>query len=463
MLFQPFYLGCLSHGSYLLGSEGQGIVIDPQRDVDQYLQAAEAAGLTITHVVETHLHADFVSGHQELAARTGAQIVVGRRAEVAYPALKVADGDELSIGRLTVRILETPGHTPEGISLLVSDPDQPEEPARLFTGDTLFIGDVGRPDLVGSKGFSAEEMAGMLYDSLHDKILTLPDDVVIFPAHGAGSACGRQISDERSSTLGLQRRLNYALQPMPREAFISLMTTNLPPAPAYFTHNADLNRQGAPALTDLPALQAMSAAEAKAAIDGGALVLDLREQAAYAGSHLLGAVQLGLDGRFASWVGSLIPFGSRLILVAEDQAKLSEAQLRLARVGYDQVLGHLPIDPAGWEAAGLSVQQTVNLSPAEGQARLESGWQLLDVRQPREYDEAHVAGAVHVPVDRLATDRLSLDTQKPILVICGSGYRSSAALGLLESRGFRQLASVTGGMAAWQEAKLPVVNPAAIG
>lgn len=459
MLFQPYYLSCLSHGSYLLGSEGEAVVIDPQRDVEQYLKQAADAGLTIKAIVETHLHADFVSGHIELAARTGAPVYFGRRAEVAFPATKVGDGDEITVGQLTLRFLETPGHTPESICVLVQDRQHPEVPAKLFTGDTLFIGDVGRPDLVAAKGLTPEAMAGMMYDSLHEKILTLPADVEVYPAHGAGSACGRAISDERSSTVGLQRQTNYALQPMTKDAFVAMMTQNLATPPAYFAFNARLNSQGAPTLSDLPAVPVLAPGDLGARVAAGDVVLDVRGATAYGDGHVAGALNIGLDGRFAHWVGTLIPFGATITLVVTDEAQLSEARQRLARVGYDKVSGYLLADADAWRAAGLDVRQTENVSPVEVARHLSEGWQLLDVRAQSEYEQGHPREAYHHPIDRLAAGVRHLDPHTATLVICGSGYRSSAALGLLEAQGFRRLANVVGGMGAWQEAGLPVEVP----
>jgi glyoxylase-like metal-dependent hydrolase (beta-lactamase superfamily II)/rhodanese-related sulfurtransferase len=460
MLFQPFYLACLSHGSYLLGSEGEAVVIDPQRDVEQYLKQAESAGLRIRAIIETHLHADFVSGHVELAERTGATVYFGRRAELAFPASKVGDGDELTIGSLTLRFLETPGHTPESISILVSDRQHPEAPAKLFTGDTLFIGDVGRPDLVAAKGLTPEAMAAMMYDSLHTKILALPDDVEVFPAHGAGSSCGRAISDERSSTIGQQRRTNYALQPMSRDEFVAMMTQNLSQPPAYFAFNARMNMQGAATLADLPEVAALAPSDLKVRVAAGDIVLDVRDSAAYTGAHLAGSLNIGIDGRFAHWVGSLIPFGSAIVLIVANDTQLAEARQRLARVGFDQVTGYMVADPASWRASGLDVRQAENVSPVEVAHHLADGWQLLDVRQQSEYEQGHARDAYHHPVDRLGSGVKHLDHRTATLVVCGSGYRSSAAIGMLEAQGFTRLANVVGGMAAWQEAGLPVEVPA---
>ncbi|HEX2574558.1 MAG TPA: MBL fold metallo-hydrolase, partial [Polyangia bacterium] len=306
MYFKQFYLGCLAHASYLIGADGEAVVIDPQRDVDLYLVEAEAQGLTIRHVIETHLHADFVSGHRELGERTGARIYLGHRAGATFPHVAVREGDEIRLSRnVLLRFLETPGHTPESICVLLFDHGVSPQPLKVFTGDTLFIGDVGRPDLVGSKGYTAEAMAGMLYDALHEKLLTLPPTVEVYPAHGAGSACGRNISKETSSTIGREATTNYALQPMSKEAFVRLMTTDLPPAPSYFAHDAEQNRQGAVPLDSLPPPPALPVAEFVRLAEAGAVILDVRDVASFGRGHVPGAINIGLAGQFASWAGTL--------------------------------------------------------------------------------------------------------------------------------------------------------------
>ena len=325
MYFKQFYLGCLAHASYLVGSGGEAAVVDPQRDVDQYVAEAEAVGLRIRYVIETHLHADFVSGHRELAARTGATIIFGHRARATFPHRAVQDGDEIQIGNATLRIMETPGHTPESISILVTDTEDTNEPQKILTGDTLFIGDVGRPDLVGAKGFTAQEMAGMLYDSLHEKLLKLGDEVEVYPAHGAGSMCGRNISRETSSTIGEQKRFNYALQQMPKDEFVRLMTTDLPEAPAYFPRDAEINRAGAVALVDLPKPRALTPEEVRSLCESGHLVLDVRGSADFGAGHVPGALNIGLGGQFASWAGTLIGMSTPLIIVADSQSEAEEA------------------------------------------------------------------------------------------------------------------------------------------
>ncbi len=341
MYFEQFYLGCLAHASYLLGSQGEAVVVDPQRDVDIYLQSAAEHGLTIRHIFETHLHADFVSGHKELAARTGAEIYIGSRAGATFPHVSLTDGFELQFGRAKIRVLETPGHTPESICLLVTDEEKAPQPWAVLTGDTLFIGDVGRPDL--SPTHSPAQLAGLLYDSLHDKLMALPDDVVVFPAHGAGSLCGRNMRAERSSTIGTERLTNYALQIPTRDEFIHQVTSNLPARPEYFLEDAAINRDGAPPLADLSALPALSAAEVRVLIEQGAPALDLRSGDQFAAGHVPGSINIGLSGQFATWAGTILGVAARPILIADGEEQLNEARIRLARVGIDAERGFLRV------------------------------------------------------------------------------------------------------------------------
>src|SRR5687768_5946484 len=306
MNFKQFYLGCLSHASYYIGSEGEAAVIDPQRDVQQYLDEAAANDQQIRYIIETHSHADFVSGHVELAAKTGAQIVYGARAETRFPTLKVSDGDELPLGSIRLKFLETPGHTPESITIVATDTDEPQSPLKMFTGDTLFCGDVGRPDLIGSKGFSSEEMGALLYDSLQEKILKFPDETEIYPAHGAGSLCGKALSSETCSTLGVQRATNYALRPMSKDEFIALVTSDQPQVPAYFPKSAEQNLEGPASIEDLPLPTALSSDEVRK-FDG--VILDVRSAAEYGAGHIPNAINIGLSGKFATWAGTFIPVG----------------------------------------------------------------------------------------------------------------------------------------------------------
>src|SRR6266496_1692016 len=370
MYFKQFYLGCLAHASYMIGSDGEAAVVDPRRDVDTYIDEAHAQGFEIQHVIETHLHADFVSGHQELARRTGAKIYFGAKAGARFDHVPVEEGDDIHVGQVTLRFLETPGHTPESVSILVIDRASSNVPKAVLTGDTLFIGDVGRPDHPGAK-MSAQELAGMLYDSLHGKLLALPDTVAVYPAHGAGSLCGRYISCEPSSTIGQQRRFNYALQPMPREEFVRMMTTDLPEAPAYFSRDVRLNREGPSNLSELPKPPALLPAAVEEMQRSGAVVLDTRPAAQYGTGHVPGSLNIGLGGQFASWAGALIPAEKPIVFVMEDEEHVEEAHTRLARVGLENVAGYLAGGLLAWHEAGYALATTEQVTVDELQHRLE--------------------------------------------------------------------------------------------
>jgi glyoxylase-like metal-dependent hydrolase (beta-lactamase superfamily II)/rhodanese-related sulfurtransferase len=451
MYFKQFYLGCLAHASYMIGSEGEAAVVDPQRDVDQYIAEAGAQGLKIKYVIETHLHADFVSGHRELAARTGAEIVFGDKAGATFPHRRVKEGDEIRVGNAILRILDTPGHTPESISILVIDADASDKPQKVLTGDALFIGDVGRPDLVGSKGYTPEQMAGMLYDSLHDKLLKLDDSVEVYPAHGAGSLCGRNISKETASTVGEQRRFNYALKPMAKEEFVKMMTTDLPEAPQYFPRDAEINRTGAEQLADLPRPAELTAREVNDLAAQGYTILDVRPAASFGNVHVPGSLNIGLGGQFASWAGTLIPLGAPIVIVADELAEIDEAVMRLARVGLDGVKGYLGGGIYAWDKAGFDAASIKQIAVDELQARLDerSDLQLIDVRRPAEYESGHAPGASNAQLADLENLAAQFDASRPTAIICASGYRSSVAASLLERRGFKNLFNVVGGTTAW--------------
>lgn len=429
VFFQQFYLNCLAHASYLIADGGEAAVVDPQRDVEQYIEAASWLGARIRYVIETHLHADFVSGHRELAARTGAEIVFGAKAGAEFPHKAVRDGQVLPLGSVELRALETPGHTPESVSWLVVEKGRP---TKVLTGDTLFIGDVGRPDLAGAQGFTPEEMAGTLYDSLHHKLLVLPDDVEVWPAHGAGSACGRNISKETSSTIGIQRRLNHALQPMTREAFVRMMTTGFAAPPRYFPRDTEINRRGARPLSDLTVTQLT-------AIPDGATALDVRDPKSYAAGHHPGAVSIGLGGQFASWAGTLLSMDEPVVVLAANEDQATEAVMRLARVGFENV--------AGWMPAADDTSQPLKQITVDDLAA--SPRPLLDVRRTGEYDAGHVPGALNIPLAELPQRLAEVPRGATLAVICASGYRSTVACSLLARAGFTNLENVLGGTNAW--------------
>jgi hydroxyacylglutathione hydrolase len=456
MYFKQFYLGCLAHASYLIGSEGEAAVVDPQRDVDQYLEEADVQGLKIKYVIETHLHADFVSGHRELAARSGAEIVFSEKARATFPHKAVNEGDVLNIGKISLRVLETPGHTPESVCVLVTDTEVSDQPQKILTGDTLFIGDVGRPDLAGGQGYTPEMMAGMMYDSLHEEILTLDDAVEVYPAHGAGSMCGRNMSKETSSTIGEQKRLNYALTPMTKDAFINMMTVDLPPAPEYFSKDVEINRTGAATLSDLARPAALSPSEVRSLAEAGHMVLDVRSADEFGAGHLPGSVNIGLGGQFAIWSGSLLSMTTPMLIVAESEEKVDEAVMRLARVGIESVKGYLSGGVEAWRHAGLELEQVSQVSVDQLHELIQNDRvsQVLDVRRPPEFEGGHVPQAIPAPLSELREKipQLPFDPSKPVAVICAGGYRSSAASSLLQQQGFTNLLNVTGGTTAWIKA-----------
>lgn len=455
MYFEQFYLGCLAHASYLLGSEGEAAVVDPQRDVDQYVETAEKQGLRIKYIFETHLHADFVSGHRELAARTGAQIVLSRAAGATFPHVDADDGTTLRVGKLKIEVLATPGHTPESISLLVTDEEKGARPWAVLTGDTLFIGDVGRPDL--SPTHTPVQLAGMLYDSLRSKLMTLPDNVTVYPAHGAGSLCGRNMRAERFSTIGTERLTNYALQIKDREEFVRQMTSNLPARLEYFLEDAAINRAGASALSELPALQAVAPQELKAMLDRGATALDVRPTADFVAGHVPRSVSIALSGQFASWAGAVLGLAAKPVLVAATAEQIDEARVRLARVGIEDVVGYLDDGVEGWRAAGLPVDSVAQISVQNLASKLnEGGIDVLDVRREGEYQAGHIAGADWHPLDRMKAVLPEMRRDTQVAVHCAGGYRSVIAISLLQRAGYHNVVDIAGGFDAWKKAELPV-------
>ena len=509
MYFEQFYLGCLAHASYMLGSEGEAAVVDPQRDVDLYLAAAQEHGLKIRHIFETHLHADFVSGHVELARRTGATIYIGARAGAEFPHVPLKDGFELKMGKVRIQAVETPGHTAESCCLVVTDletadsprrrgdaekdggknlaadfadnadtaepgkergprgisdspkmpkaaeNDHPQKPYAVLTGDTLFIGDVGRPDL--SPNLTSQQLAGMLYDSLHTKLLTLPDDVLVYPAHGAGSLCGRNMRADRFSTIGTERMTNYALQIKDRDEFIHQMTANLPAKPEYFSQDAQINRQGATALGELPPLMPITPDALQRFIEQDVFALDVRPVGEFAAAHVPGSVNIALSGQFATWAASVLGLKSRPVLIADTPQQYEEARIRMARVGIEEVRGYLDGGLTAWRRAGLPVASLPEITVQELEQRLRSGKiAVLDVRREPEWQAGHIAGATWWPLDRLKVSPPEVDPDVPLAVHCASGYRSVIASSLLQRAGMNNVINVKGGFADWQKAGFEV-------
>jgi glyoxylase-like metal-dependent hydrolase (beta-lactamase superfamily II) len=462
MILRQFYLNCLAHASYLVGDDASATaaVVDPQRDVDQYLAFADAHGLRIAHVILTHFHADFVAGHLELRDRTGANIYLGAAARAEYPFTSLRDGESIEFGRVRLTALETPGHTAESISILVFDLDRSAtEPHAVLTGDTLFVGDVGRPDLRVALGWSAEDLGGLLYDSLHNKLLPLPDSSLVYPAHGAGSLCGKAISRETVSTIGEQRRLNYALQPMSRQAFVDLVTADQPDAPPYFTYDAVLNSRERQTLDETLArqLNPLTLDQVLAIQNTGGQILDTRDPNDFAAAHLAGSINVGLGGQYATWAGTVLNHEDPIVIVA-DPGREHESATRLGRIGFDHLAGYLQNGLSSLTSRPDLTAATERISAGVAHDRLATGAPLLvDVRAPREHEQKHVPGSVSLPLNHLIERVGQLPTNRPIVLHCAGGYRSSIAASLLQSRGFRDVSEMAGGIAAWEAAGLPVV------
>jgi rhodanese-related sulfurtransferase/glyoxylase-like metal-dependent hydrolase (beta-lactamase superfamily II) len=423
--------------------------------VEIYLKAADEHGLKIRHIFETHLHADFVSGHLELAERTGAKIYIGAEAGATFPHVAMRDGSEVRFGKLRITALETPGHTPEGICLVVTDEEKSSDPWAVLTGDTLFIGDVGRPDL--SKSHTPQQLAGSLYDNLHGKLMKLGDQVLVYPAHGAGSLCGRNMRAERSSTIGTERLTNYALQIKSREEFIRQLTENLPSRPEYFLQDAQINRAGAPALSELLDLPSIAAPELNELLQQGVFVLDVRPNPDFAAAHVPGSVNIALSGQFASWAGTIMGLSARPVLVADTPEQYAEARLRLARVGIEDPRGFLQSGVAAWKQAGLPLASVLQITVQELSGRQRrNAWQVLDVRREGEWQAGHIEGAEWFPLDNFKISAPELDSSAPVAVHCQGGYRSMIACSLLQRAGLGNVVNVAGGFDAWQQAGLPV-------
>jgi hydroxyacylglutathione hydrolase len=462
MIFKQFYLNCLAHASYLIGDEQTGIaaVIDPQRDVERYMEFAAEQKVQIKHVILTHLHADFVAGHLELRDRAGATIYLGAKAQAEYRFAPLQDNSTIEFGRVRLKALETPGHTPESISILVYDLEGNENaPYAVLTGDTLFIGDVGRPDLRASLGWSSTDLGALLYDSLQSKLLSLPDASLVYPAHGAGSLCGKAISKETVSTIGEQRRLNYALQPMSKKAFIELVTADQPEAPPYFTYDAVLNSKERPTLDQALerelkplALDAVLTSQAE-----DAQLVDTRDPEEFGAAHLTGSINIGLTGQYATWAGTVLDRIHPIVIIAAPDRE-SESALRLGRIGFDHIAGYLQNGLKSLESRPELVSFTERLSPQFVAQLLASSDPPLaiEVRMPREREQKHIRGSLSVPLNHLVENLKTLPKNRALLVYCAGGYRSSIAASLMRRGGFDSVCEIAGGIAAWESAKLPL-------
>lgn len=462
MILKQFYLPCLAHASYVIGDEATGtaVVVDPQRDTDQYVQFAAEHQLAIKYVFLTHFHADFIAGHLELRDRVGAAICLGAPAKAGYAFKAFRDGEELAFGNVRLKVLETPGHTPESISIVVYNLEKSSSaPHAVLTGDTLFIGDVGRPDLRAALGWSAADLGAMLFDSLHAKLLKLPDESLVYPAHGAGSLCGKALSKETVSTLGQQRATNYALRPMSKQAFIQVVTADQPDAPAYFNYDVVLNSQERPTLEQALAreMKPLSLEEVLELQSSGAQVVDTRDPSEFAPAHVKGAINIGLGGQFATWAGTVLDRAHPIVIIATP-GRENEAATRLGRIGFDNVAGFLRDGLHSLESRADLTSSTPRLSAplaaemlADRQPPL-----LIDVRNPPERQQKYIAQSMSIPLNHLIEKLDTLPKDRPLLVTCAGGYRSSIAASLLQAHGFEQVSEIAGGVSAWEAANLPL-------
>jgi hydroxyacylglutathione hydrolase len=464
MFLKQYYLGCLAHASYLIADEASGtaIVVDPQRDIQQYLDDAEKLGSQIRYVFLTHFHADFLAGHLELRNRTGAEIRLGSRAQAEYKFVPMKDGDTLDLPGLRLQILETPGHTIESISILVFDLQKnSDQPYAVLTGDTLFIGDVGRPDLRASLGWTAHDLGSHLFESLHNKLMPLPDETLVYPAHGAGSLCGKNLSSDTVSTLGDQKRFNYALQPMSKEDFIRLVTVDQPDAPAYFTYDAILNTREHATLdkTLQQVLQPLNLNDVVAMGNAGAQLLDVRDASDHAKGHLAGSINIGLGGQYATWAGSLLNPAHPIVIIAEP-GREQEAAVRLGRIGFDDIKGYLKDGMAALAERQDLVSSTERVNALMLAEELDSQNPplVLDIRSPAEWSAQHLDHSVNLPLSRLQERIAEVPRDRRIAVHCTGGYRSSIAVSLLNRHGITNLIELAGGITAWEAANLPVIT-----
>ena len=463
MIIEQIYTGCLAQGAYYIESEGVAAIIDPLRETDPYLKRAQKSGATIKYILETHFHADFVSGHLDLAKKTSAQIVYGPTASTEFEKHEATDGEEFQLGKLTIRVLHTPGHTPESTTYLLLDEDGKEH--ALFTGDTLFIGDVGRPDLAQKKGsVTKEDLAGWLYDSLRGKIMPLPDDVIVYPAHGAGSACGKNMSKETWDTLGNQKRTNYALRAdMTKEEFIQEVTDGLLPPPQYFAKNAKLNRTGYESIDVVMERGAIGLTPEQfeqTANAEGALILDTRNKEEFVKGFIPNSIFIGLDGTFAPWVGALIPDLQQPILIVAPEGRAAEVVKRLARVGYDNALGYLEGGITAWQSAGKEIDkiETIDVATFEERFLDHPDMNIIDVRKPGEWQGEHIESAQHFALDYINDNMETINRDTTYYAHCRSGYRSTIAASILKARGFEQLINVQGSFDEIKESKIPITD-----
>lgn len=460
MYIEQLYTSCLAEAAYYIESEGEAAIIDPLRETEPYIALATKRNAKIKFVFETHFHADFVSGHIDLARQSGAKIIYGPTAETGYKAYVAQDEEVFSIGKLKIKVLHTPGHTLESSCYLLFDETGKEY--AVFTGDTLFVGDVGRPDLAIKSDLTVSDLAGMMYDSLNAKINPLGDEVIVYPGHGAGSSCGKNIGKEMFSTIGQQKKLNYALQPMTKEAFVKAVTDGLTDAPKYFALDATLNKQGYSNIDDVlnKNTKALSVFEFEAQIKNGAIVLDVRTPDEFEKGFVPGAINIGLNGQYAPWVGALLDATIPLALIT-DEGKEKEAVLRLARVGYENVCGFLKGGFSAWKEAGKFVDTVKSISANELAARMNSNPELniLDVRKPGEVESGLIEGAQHICLSRLQKELHTLDQSKNYFIHCAGGYRSMMAASIMKQQGFEHVTNIYGGMGKIKETGLKLVQP----
>ncbi|MDF2258444.1 rhodanese-like domain-containing protein [Streptantibioticus ferralitis] len=452
MFFAQYYLDCLSQASYMIADEstGKAVVVDPRRDISEYLSDAQAHGFTVEAVINTHFHADFIAGHLEMAARTGAWIGYGQRAETEYPIRKLADGERISLGDVTLQIMETPGHTPESISVLVYEHAVDEVPYGVLTGDALFIGDVGRPDLLASVGVTAEELGRMLHHSVQHKLMGLPDEVRVFPAHGAGSACGKNLSTEKQSTIGAQRATNYACRPMSEDEFAAIVTAGQSAAPGYFAYDATLNRQERDLFDPAAAPRPLSVEEFRTERAAGAVVVDARNPQEFGTGHVRGAINIPADGRFAEQAGTVLTPDSRILVIAP-QNREGEITTRLARIGFDHVAGYLRSPDDALAAMPDEVAPASRLTADQLRTAL-AGDQppvVLDVRNCSERTGGSIDGSLHIALGELPHRLDEIPAGRPLVLHCAGGHRSSIAASLLRHHGFEDVSDVLGGYGAW--------------